>query len=227
ITELPARVAANEKIVVPICGPARVPCEAVKAEMLLLRPSRARVPKTCAPSRPGCPYWMSTRSPASPGITTMASITARTPDFEGLRSWKNEFCRATAACELNVPYRNQLSRARFSAPEKKLKFGWISVESWADGGPPFMLNHFCRKRLKRPTKISLKRAIELKFYAGLATMIPSIVGVSALTSSITSLRRSPAAATHESAGVLSSEGVTPAVPPACTGVRSRIVSDPL
>lgn len=51
-------------------------------------------------------------------------------------------------------------------------------------------------------------------YAGLAMIIPSTVGVPAATSSITSLRRSPPAATHASAGVLSSEGVTPAVPPA-------------
>src|SRR6266481_8321357 len=62
---------------------------------------------------------------------------------------------------------------------------------------------------------------------GLAMMIPSTVGVPASTSSITSLRRSPPADCQESAGVLSSEGVTPAVPPPCTGVRSRIVSLPL
>src|SRR6266478_1523553 len=62
---------------------------------------------------------------------------------------------------------------------------------------------------------------------GLAMMIPSTVGVPAATSSITSLRRSPAALSQLSAGVLSSDGVTPAVPPPCTGVRSRMVSDPL
>src|SRR5216683_2783891 len=62
---------------------------------------------------------------------------------------------------------------------------------------------------------------------GLAIIMPSTVGVPAATSSITSLRRSPAALSQLSAGVLSSEGVVPAVPPACTGVRSLIVSDPL
>src|SRR6267142_2802331 len=61
---------------------------------------------------------------------------------------------------------------------------------------------------------------------GLTMRIPSTVGVPASTSSMTSLRRSPAAAWNESAGVLSSLGVTPAVPPPWTGVRSRIVSEP-
>src|SRR5216684_7022233 len=48
---------------------------------------------------------------------------------------------------------------------------------------------------------------------GFTMMIPSTVGVPPATSSIVSLRRSPAAAIHVSAGVLSSDGVTPAVPP--------------
>jgi len=57
--------------------------------------------------------------------------------------------------------------------------------------------------------------------------IPSTVGVPPATSSTTSLSRSPAAPINEIAGVLSSLGVTPAVPPPCTGVLSCIVSDPL
>src|SRR5882762_1954398 len=102
--------------------------------------------------------------------------------------------------------------------------GVISLASWGAGGPPFIEKNFCNARLKRPARISLKRAID---HAGLAMMIPSTVGVPASTSSITSLSRSPEAAIQESAGVLSSEGVTPAVPPPCTGVRSLMVSDPL
>src|SRR5258708_11742015 len=58
-------------------------------------------------------------------------------------------------------------------------------------------------------------------------MTPSIVGVPAVVLSMTALRRSPAAAIHAIAGVLSSEGVVPAVPPPCTGLRSWMVSDPL
>src|SRR5713101_4035474 len=56
---------------------------------------------------------------------------------------------------------------------------------------------------------------------------PSIVGVPARTSSITSLRRSPAAAWKLTGAVVNSVGVTPAVPPPCTGVLSWIVSEPL
>src|SRR5216684_5220484 len=62
---------------------------------------------------------------------------------------------------------------------------------------------------------------------GLTMMMPSTVGVPALTSSITSLSLSPAAAWKAIAGVLSSLGVVPAVPPACTGVLSWIVSLPV
>src|SRR5467141_503114 len=58
-------------------------------------------------------------------------------------------------------------------------------------------------------------------------IIPSMVGVPAVVLSMTTLRRSPAAAIQLIAGVLSAEGVTPAVPPPCTGDRSWIVSDPL
>src|SRR6266581_2581737 len=54
--------------------------------------------------------------------------------------------------------------------------------------------------------------------------IPSIVGVRPPTSSIRSLRRSPPGARKEIAGVLSSDGVVPAVPPPWMGVRSWIVS---
>jgi len=57
-------------------------------------------------------------------------------------------------------------------------------------------------------------------------MMPSTVGVPAVALSIRSFSRSPAAAWNEIAGVLSSDGVFPAVPPSCIGQRSCIVSDP-
>src|SRR5260370_38131614 len=53
---------------------------------------------------------------------------------------------------------------------------------------------------------------------------PSIVGVRPAVSSTTSLRRSPPGARKETAGVLSSDGVVPAVPPDWPGVLSWIVS---
>src|SRR5438876_3225841 len=49
--------------------------------------------------------------------------------------------------------------------------------------------------------------------AGFAMITPSSVGVPALTLSIRALSRSPAAPIQETAGVLSSLGVVPAVPP--------------
>src|SRR6266700_788164 len=54
--------------------------------------------------------------------------------------------------------------------------------------------------------------------------IPSRVGVRPPPSSTRSLRRSPPGARKEIAGVLSSDGVVPAVPPPWMGVRSWIVS---
>src|SRR6266496_1573403 len=54
---------------------------------------------------------------------------------------------------------------------------------------------------------------------------PSTVGVRPPTSSTTSLSRSPPGARNEIAGVLSSDGVVPAVPPAWIGVLSWIVSE--
>src|SRR5712692_4347047 len=56
--------------------------------------------------------------------------------------------------------------------------------------------------------------------SGLAIIRPSTVPVVAATLSMTSLSRSPAAATKETGAVVNSVGVTPAVPPPCTGERS-------
>src|SRR6516162_980365 len=55
---------------------------------------------------------------------------------------------------------------------------------------------------------------------------PSTVGVPAVVLSMVNFNRSPAAACHATGGVLSSLGVTPAVPPDWTGLRSWIVSLP-
>src|SRR5260370_35495142 len=63
--------------------------------------------------------------------------------------------------------------------------------------------------------------------SGLRITTPSIVGVRPPVSSTTSLSRSPPGAMNETAGVLSSDGVTPAVPPAWIGVLSWTVSEPL
>src|SRR5258707_290754 len=63
--------------------------------------------------------------------------------------------------------------------------------------------------------------------SGLRIMTRSIVGGRPPVSSTTSLSRSPPGAMNETAGVLSSDGVTPAVPPAWIGVLSWIVSEPL
>src|SRR5258707_11516633 len=161
---------------------------------------------------------------ASGGKESFATI-AITFELAGLRKGKTGLAPTTAARPGAAPYRNHDSRYLFSIPLKRLRFGVISVASCAEGGPPFMLKSFCRKRLYRPTRISLNRAIT--YPIGLAMMMPSTVGVPPATSSITSLSLSPPAASQASAGVLSSDGVVPAVPPACTGGLSRIVSEPL
>src|SRR5258706_15516942 len=57
-------------------------------------------------------------------------------------------------------------------------------------------------------------------YRGFAITKPSTVPVVAATLSITSFRRSPAAAINETGAVVNSVGVTPAVPPPWTGDRS-------
>src|SRR5215467_5561360 len=93
---------------------------------------------------------------------------------------------------------------------------------------------FCSALLKRPTRISLKRLIKIGgskapvgrnqgppyTHKGLAMMTPSTVGVPAVVLSITSFRRSPAAAMKDTGAVVNSVGVVPAVPPPWTGLRS-------
>src|SRR5437879_11930791 len=68
------------------------------------------------------------------------------------------------------------------------------------------------------------RSLSVRTHKGLRITTPSTVGVRPPVSSMTSLSRSPPGAMNEIAGVLSSDGVTPAVHRACLGVCSREVS---
>src|SRR5256885_17169574 len=92
----------------------------------------------------------------------------------------------------------------------------------------------CKELLQSPVESSNQnfvedrhRSLSVRTHKGLRITTPSTVGVRPPVSSITSLSRSPPGAMNEIAGVLSSDGVTPAVPPPWIGVLSWIVSEPL
>src|SRR5258708_32634977 len=96
-----------------------------------------------------------------------------------------------------------------------------------DGGRPFNPEEFLKSAVVAPYEYFVEDCHRRSPQSGLRITTPSIVGVRPPVSSTTSLSRSPPGAMNETAGELSSDGVTPAVPPAWIGVRSWTVSEPL
>src|SRR5882762_10137277 len=109
----------------------------------------------------------------------------------------------------------------------------LRADKKADGGSDVTLELrswraalHAEELVEKPVEPARQNFVVDSHQSGLMMITPSIVGVPARTSSITSFNRSPAAARKLIGVVFNSLGVTPAVPPPWTGVLSWIVSEP-
>src|SRR6267142_2268939 len=96
----------------------------------------------------------------------------------------------------------------------------------ANGRTSLDAEDFLQRSIVAPDEYFVEDRHRRSPQSGLRITTPSTVGVRPPVSSITSLSRSPPGAMKETGVVLSSDGVTPAVPPPWIGVLSWIVSLP-